>query len=93
MDGNKKSRRAVLSQALGTGLTAGLAVAAVYTNFGTGNTPALAEGPYPRMHHALDALRDAREELDKAHEDFHGHKDEAMKAIDEAIRQLKAIVG
>ena len=45
----------------------------------------------PRIHHALEALRDARHELDEAPHDFRGHKKEAMEAIDRAIEHLDRI--
>jgi hypothetical protein len=57
------------------------------------NTPkAFADdGPNPRIHHALDALRDARDEIRDAHHDFHGRKHEAIDAIQHAIDVLDAI--
>lgn len=45
----------------------------------------------PRIHAAVDALRDARHELEDAPHDFHGHKQEAIDAIDHAITQLDRI--
>ena len=42
----------------------------------------------PRIHRALDALRDAHKELDEAPHDFHGHKKEALEAVDKAIEHL-----
>jgi hypothetical protein len=45
----------------------------------------------PRIHHALEALRDARKELNEAPHDFHGHKQEAIDAIDHAIEHLDRI--
>jgi hypothetical protein len=45
----------------------------------------------PRIHHALEALRDARHELNEAPHDFHGHKQEALDAIDRAIEHLDRI--
>jgi len=45
----------------------------------------------PRIHKALDALRDARKELDEAPHDFHGKKKDAMDAVDRAIERLDEI--
>jgi hypothetical protein len=45
----------------------------------------------PRIHKALDALRDARQELADAPHDFHGKKQEAMDAVDKAISKLDEI--
>jgi hypothetical protein len=45
----------------------------------------------PRIHRALDALHDARDELRDAPHDYHGHKQEALDAIDHAIDRLDRI--
>ena len=45
----------------------------------------------PRIHHALDALREAHKELDEAHHDFHGRKKDALEALDKAIERLDEI--
>jgi hypothetical protein len=45
--------------------------------------------PHPEIHEALAALRRAREHMDHAAHDFGGHKLEALRATDEAIRQLE----
>ncbi len=45
----------------------------------------------PRIHKALDALRDARKELDEAPHDFHGQRKDAMAAVDNAIDHLDRI--
>jgi len=44
---------------------------------------------HPRLHAALDALRDANEYMRAAPHDFCGHKVEAMRATDAAIRQIE----
>jgi hypothetical protein len=44
---------------------------------------------HPRIHAAIEELREARKELEKADHDFGGHRKEAIKAIDEAIIQLE----
>jgi hypothetical protein len=44
---------------------------------------------HPRIRAAVDALRDANEYMRSAPHDFCGHKVEAMRATDAAIRQLE----
>jgi len=43
---------------------------------------------HPRIARAIAALRDARAYLESAPHDFGGHKVDAIRATDEAIRQL-----
>jgi len=43
---------------------------------------------HPRIATAIAALRDARACLEAAPHDFGGHKADAIRAIDNAIRQL-----
>ncbi len=43
---------------------------------------------HPRIERAIVALRDARAYLAEAPHDFGGHKADALRATDEAIRQL-----
>ena len=45
----------------------------------------------PRVHEALDALHAAQAELDGAHDDYHGHKQEAQAAVQHAIDELDRI--
>jgi len=45
--------------------------------------------PHPEIHDALNALRRAREHMDHAAHDFGGHRVDAIRATDEAIRQLE----
>lgn len=44
---------------------------------------------HPRLARAIEALRDARAYLAEAPHDFGGHKAAAMRATDDAIRQLE----
>jgi hypothetical protein len=51
--------------------------------------PAAAPEPHPEIRDAIEALRNAREHLNHAAHDFGGHRVDAIKATDEAIRQLQ----
>jgi len=44
---------------------------------------------HPRIARAIEQLRDARAYLAEAPHDFGGHKADAIRACDEAIRQLQ----
>jgi len=54
-------------------------------------TPAAATPaePHPQIKDALGALRRAKEHMEHAAHDFGGHRVEALRATDEAIRQLE----
>ena len=54
-------------------------------------TPAAAPvpPPHPRVEHAIEALRSAREHMAHAEGEFHGHRDAAIHHIDEAIREAE----
>lgn len=43
---------------------------------------------HPRIARAISALRDARDYMEHAPHDFGGHKADAIRATDEAIKQL-----
>ena len=43
---------------------------------------------HPRLVRAIEALRDARAYMAEAPHDFGGHKEAAIKACDDALRQL-----
>jgi hypothetical protein len=47
---------------------------------------------HPKIRKALDDLRDARDELEKADTDFGGHKKAAIEAVKVAIDQLKICI-
>lgn len=53
----------------------------------TVNAPAAER--HPEIHDALVSLRHAREHMAHAAHDYHGHREEALRATDEAIRQLE----
>lgn len=53
-------------------------------------TPAAAPAePHPQIKDALAALRHAKEHMEHAAHDFGGHRVEALRATDEAIKQLE----
>ena len=54
-------------------------------------TPAAATPaePHPQIKDALAALRHAKEHMEHAAHDFGGHRVEALRATDEAIKQLE----
>jgi len=44
---------------------------------------------HPEIRAAIDSLEHARAHMKEARHDFGGHREEAIRATDEAIRQLK----
>jgi hypothetical protein len=44
---------------------------------------------HPHLHRAITELKEAKKELEKADHDFGGHRVEAIKATDHAIKQLE----
>jgi hypothetical protein len=56
---------------------------------------ALAGATYPlhhHLHHALWELRDARKEVAETKHDFGGHREKALLAMNDAIRQIDIIL-
>ena len=51
--------------------------------------PAAAPEPHPEIRDALEAWRKAKFRMEHAAHDFGGHRADAIKATDEAIRQLQ----
>ena len=51
-------------------------------------TTATPAEPHPEIREALGGLRRAKEHMEHAARDFGGHRVEALRATDEAIRQL-----
>jgi hypothetical protein len=45
--------------------------------------------PHPRVEHAIEALRSAREHMAHAEGEFHGHRDKAIEHIDQAIHEAE----
>ena len=52
------------------------------------SSPSPAAGRHPQIHAAINALRNAKIHLQEAAHDFGGHRVDAIRAIDEAERQL-----
>jgi hypothetical protein len=63
-------------------------VLGVVLTAGTGLFAQRERAMHPRLVAAITALRDARAYMMQAPHDFGGHKEAAVRACDEAIRQL-----
>ena len=55
----------------------------------TGAVGAVPSPPHPRVHEAIEALHNAREHMQHAEGEFHGHRDKAIEHIDGAIREAE----
>jgi hypothetical protein len=53
------------------------------------SSPSPAAGKHPQIEEALRALANAKGHLEHAAHDFGGHRVDAIRAIDEADRQLR----
>ncbi|HXZ42461.1 MAG TPA: hypothetical protein VEG68_17100 [Terriglobales bacterium] len=53
------------------------------------SSPSPAAGRHPQIEDALRALHNAKDHLEHAAHDFGGHRVDAIRAIDEADRQLR----
>lgn len=53
------------------------------------SSPSPAFEKHPEIEDALHALQNAKSHLQHAAHDFHGHRVDAIRAIDEADRQLR----
>lgn len=53
------------------------------------SSPSPAAGKHPQIEAALRALAGAKDHLEHAAHDFGGHRVDAIRAIDEADRQLR----
>jgi hypothetical protein len=51
--------------------------------------PAPVPPPHPRVHEALEAMRNAREHMSHAEGEFHGHRAKAIEALDRAIHEAE----
>jgi hypothetical protein len=52
-------------------------------------TVAEAQERHPKIREAIRAIQGARDDLTHAAHDFGGHRDDALHACDEAVRQLR----
>jgi hypothetical protein len=55
-------------------------------------SPALAAPvppPHPRVEHAIEAMRSARDHMAHAEGEFHGHRDKAIEHLDRAIHEAE----
>jgi hypothetical protein len=68
-------------------LTAGLSLMALPGSAQQSTQPAPHHASH--MHAALHELKEARHELKEAKHDFGGHRENALKSVDHAIRQLE----
>ena len=50
------------------------------------------EERHPHLRHVLDELRDAKVELEHERHDWGGHRDAAIRAIEEARRQIVEVL-
>ncbi len=59
-------------------------------------TPAVHAEParehHPEIHEALQALEKSKFHLEHARHDFGGHREAALHAVDEAIKQLREVL-
>jgi len=73
-------------------LTLGAAALAGLVAYPLASRTASAEEPrWKRIHHAIEALHDAKVEIEETRHDWGGHKREAIEAIDRAIDHLKVL--
>jgi hypothetical protein len=70
-----------------TGIVLGIALTVGASRFAQNDHPL-----HPRIAAAITALRDARAYMAEAPHDFGGHRDAAIRACDEALRQLNIAV-
>lgn len=68
-------------------MISGLAMVAIA--FGVAQLAGSALGGHHEIKEAIESLRSARGHLDQAGHDFGGHREAAMRAIDNAIEQLE----
>jgi len=45
--------------------------------------------PHPRVHEALEAMRNAKDHMEHAEGDFHGHRAKAIEHLDMAIHEAE----
>ncbi len=45
--------------------------------------------PHPHIHEALEAMHNAKHQLESAEHDFHGHRVKAIEHLDQAIHEAE----
>jgi hypothetical protein len=45
--------------------------------------------PHPRVEHAIEAMRSAKEHMEHAEGEFHGHRAKAIEHLDAAIHEAE----
>ena len=55
----------------------------------TFSTAAPVPPPHPRVHDAIEEMRHAREHMEHADGEFHGHRAKAMEHLDAAIHEAE----
>ena len=78
----------VLVLTTGTHAAPNAKASAVVTSQPTPTTASTPE-PHPQIREAIASLRRAKEHMEHAAHDFGGHRVEALRATDEAIKQLE----
>jgi hypothetical protein len=63
--------------------------AAAFCGTALATTAASAQERHPKIREAIRALEAAKDDLNHAKHDFGGHRVDAVRASDEAIRQLR----
>ena len=71
-----------------TGLLIGIVLSASVMTFAGQRGERMEKVLQPRIAKAIEALKDARAYMEAAPHDFGGHRLEAIRATDEAIKQL-----
>ena len=64
-------------------------VAAVPASPAVAAPPPVPQPPHPRVHEAIEAMRHAREHLEHAEGEFHGHRAKAIEHLDMAIHEAE----
>jgi hypothetical protein len=95
----RMTKKKILSLLPSAALVLGLAIPAAAKSGAPSPSPAPSPKPaaaapvpperHPHIREALAALRSSKEDLEHAAHDFGGHRVEAIRSIEEAIRQLE----
>ena len=85
------TRRNMLSKVVGFGVASSVAGMMAFPGIASADDHRQKEEfkRHPQIGEALASLRHAREEIATAKENFRGHKDDALRAVDNAIHELE----